>query len=411
MEKQIIAAIEIADYELRLLVGQFFNGRLNILKVESVSHRGIRDGLIVSETLIVNSLKKAVENASRNLGVVIDKAILMVPGHHMKRINKQVSVPISVRISDLDVKRAYSEILQSSSPENYILTNIIFTKYHLNGSSTRKVPLNERTDKLLIEADCYYSKQSIIFPYVSCVESSGLSVIDVVLEDIAFAKETNAFSASIDRPIITVNVSEMLTKFSLFHQGVLMSNDLLNIGIDSFSEVLRETLKVPQDVVDRLIYYNLNILDQEPKDSPIFLWSTKSQSHTLSQKDIHDLLYDKMIEYIENIYDHFSPIFKLGKPKIILSGQGGVIEGFKEILSKVSDVPVDYYVSTTFGVKDSKYTSLLGCLYYYKDQSLYRNDSLSSIDEEEFKKSILNHDDMVEDHSITKKLKSMFFER
>ena len=411
MEKQIIAAIEIADYELRLLVGQFFNGRLNILKVESVSHRGIRDGLIVSETLIVNSLKKAVENASRNLGVVIDKAILMVPGHHMKRINKQVSVPISGRINELDVKRAYAEILQSSSPENYILTNILFTKYYLNGSSTRKVPINERTDKLLIEADCYYSKQSIVFPYVSCVESSGLSVIDVVLEDIAFAKETNAFSASIDRPIITVNVSEMLTKFSLYHQGVLMSNDLMNIGIDSFSEVLRETLKVPQDVVDRLIYYNLNILDHEPKDSPIFLWSTKSQSHTLSQKDIHDLLYDKMIEYIENIYDHFSPIFKLGKPKIILSGQGGVIEGFKEVLSKVSDVPVDYYVSTTFGVKDSKYTSLLGCLYHYKDQSLYRNDSLSSIDEDTFKKSILNHEDMVEDHSITKKLKSMFFER
>ncbi|NLL75486.1 MAG: cell division protein FtsA, partial [Erysipelothrix sp.] len=80
MEKQIIAALEIADREVRLLVGQFYNGRLNILKVERVSHLGVVGYTIMSESIIVDAIKKAVENASRNLGVVIESVILMVPG-------------------------------------------------------------------------------------------------------------------------------------------------------------------------------------------------------------------------------------------------------------------------------------------------------------------------------------------
>ena len=34
MDKQIFAALEIADHEVRLLVGEFFNTRFNIIKVE-----------------------------------------------------------------------------------------------------------------------------------------------------------------------------------------------------------------------------------------------------------------------------------------------------------------------------------------------------------------------------------------
>lgn len=36
MDKQIFAALEIADHEVRLLVGEFFNTRFNIIKVERV---------------------------------------------------------------------------------------------------------------------------------------------------------------------------------------------------------------------------------------------------------------------------------------------------------------------------------------------------------------------------------------
>ena len=48
-DKQIFTAIEVADYEVRLIVGEFFNTRFNIIKVERVACDGF-DGEKVTGT-------------------------------------------------------------------------------------------------------------------------------------------------------------------------------------------------------------------------------------------------------------------------------------------------------------------------------------------------------------------------
>ena len=120
MEKEILAALEIADQKVRLLVGQFFNGRLNVLKVEEVAHRGMSSYNIISENIVVEAIVKAVENASRNLGVVIERVILLLPSVHLQHRQEQLSIPITGRVSELDVKRAYRELLESPAPEDYV---------------------------------------------------------------------------------------------------------------------------------------------------------------------------------------------------------------------------------------------------------------------------------------------------
>lgn len=413
MEKQIVAALEIADHEVRLLVGQFFNGRLNILKVERVAHLGIVGYNIMSESIVVDAIKKAVENASRNLGVLIEKVLLVVPGIHMKRVNKQLHVPIAGRVSEQDLRRSYRELLTTKAPESYILTNVLFTKYFVNGSSTRKMPLNERCDHITIEADCYYGKQSVIFPYVVCVEASGLKIIDIVLDDIAFAKEASLFEASIDKPIIGLTFAEKMTKFSLYHQGSLLSNDYMDRGFEVFMKKMEQTLKIPHDVVHGLVYHNLNLLDSNPKDDPIFIWSTKSTSHTISHKDLYDLLYNDILEFVDEISDRVSPIYDLGDARFVITGDASELLGLDTLIEKVSGKDCIAYQSSTFGVRHRGLSSLVGVFYYYKDLEMYRTESLSSVNEHDFRRTVLQSNEEIQEQedSLTKKLKHMFFDR
>ena len=234
MEKQIIATLEIAAHEVRLIVGQFFNGRLNILKVERVAHMGMDGYSIMSESIVTDAIKKAVENASRNLGVVITQVILTVPGIHMKHISRQVTIPINGRVSELDIKRAYSDMYRQAAPDGYILGNVMFSKFTNNGIVSRKVPLQEKGDNLVCEADCYYLKQSVVFPYVACVETSGLGIIDIVMDDLALAKETSALEASVERPVVAIQFTPDFTKYTLYHQGRLLSNDYLATGMNNY---------------------------------------------------------------------------------------------------------------------------------------------------------------------------------
>lgn len=411
MEKQIIAALEIADHEVRLLVGQFFNGRLNILKVERVPHLGISGYTIMSETHVVDSIKKAVENASRNLGVVVKRILLVVPGVHTKRINRQLRVPITGRISESDVRRAYNELAKAQYPEGYILTNILMSKFFVNGSSTRKLPLNEKSDALTIEAECYYGKQSVIFPYVSVVEKSGLKILDIISDDIGFGKEASLFEASIDKPIIAITLHEKMTRLSLFHKGVLLSSDYLETGFEKFSKQIETTLKVPSDVVHRLMYYNVDLDLENPSNDPIFMWSTKSTTHVLTQEELMTIVADDIKMFLKDLVMRCEPIFELGSPKFVVTGEASVIAGLETVIANESNSEVSTYRSTTFGAKEPGLTAVLGSFYYYKDQHVYREMTMASVDEIDFMNTVLDIETDIKDDSITQKLKNMFFER
>lgn len=411
MEKQIIATLEIASHEVRLLVGQFFNGRLNILKVERVPHMGMNGLTIMSESIIIEAIKKAVENASRNLGVVISQVILNVPGVHMKHVNQQIEIAINGRISELDLKRTYESLMRQEAPQGYIVGNVCFSRFINNGISSRKVPIGDKSQLLICDVDIYYVKQSIVFPFVGCVEKSGLGIIDIVMDDLALAKETSAMEASVDRPVMAITISEDVVRYSLYIKGKFVSNDVIEQGMHQFSSLLRNTLRIPSDVTHRLLYYNLNLSDQGLSDDPLFMWSSKSQTHTISEAEIAAIVAGPMRSFLDVVIDRFSPVYQLGKPKILIMGELVTIDGLKEYLETISDTEVELYVSPTIGVRHSSLSSVLGAFYFYKDNSIYRDHSLASVDESVYMQSVLEAKKHEDEESLTQKLKNMFIGR
>lgn len=408
MEKEILAALEIADQEVRLLVGQFYNGRFNILKVENVVHQGVSGYSIVSESHVLVAIQKAIENASRNLGVVISKVLLMVPGIQMKHETKQMQIKITGKVSEMDIKRAYRELLASGSMEGYVLSNVIMSKYFVNGSSTRKLPLNERCSQLTVEADFYYLRQNIIFPYVSAVEASGLEIIDIVIDDIALAKEASLFEKSIDKPLIVYSLSLNHTKMTLYYQGKLLSNDYDLEGFNVFKDLLENNLGVPHDAVERLLYYNVDLMKHKHREDPIFIWSKKGTSYTISAQDIAEQVNGPIKEYLNELIRRSEPIFKLGNPEIVLTGSASVIEGMSEYLAQESYARVTPYEAKTFGIKNPRFTALVGAFYFYKDYQIFRSETLFSANQSEFKNHVLQYEDKEETESMTQKLKRFF---
>ena len=62
-DKQIFAAVEVSDHEVRLIVGEFFNTRFNIIKVERVACSGF-DGVKITDPAAVTSAVKQADRKS-----------------------------------------------------------------------------------------------------------------------------------------------------------------------------------------------------------------------------------------------------------------------------------------------------------------------------------------------------------
>lgn len=412
MDKKIIAALEIADREVRLLVGQFFNGRLNVLKVEKVEHDGFSGGRITRPQKVIEAIKKAIDNASTNLNAKITKVLLSVHGHDVIIERKRTVVPVVGRISEFDIRHAYQDLRSQNTPEGMVCVNVLLNRYYVNGIATRKVPLNEQGDRVEIDAQCFYCSTADIYSLVQCVEDAGVGIIEIVLSDIGLAKEASLFEASVDHPIVGVSCELQSTHLTLYHQGQILSAMDLNYGFDVFISKIMETYKLSRDVVERLLYYNVDVNNVSPSDDPIFVWSTKSNSHELSEKDLLNCVGSDIIRMIDDIHDTCEPIYDLGKVSYVFTGVASRITGLADTMKTMSGAESTVYRSSTFGVKDPRYSSLMGTFYFYKDTEFFRGSSLESVDQQEFishaigdiqsKKSNENS------NSVTKRLKTLF---
>ena len=67
IKKEIYAAVEIADHEIRLVVGEFFDTRFNILRVERTPVKGVENKRITDEQDVVNGIRKQMKHWNSQL--------------------------------------------------------------------------------------------------------------------------------------------------------------------------------------------------------------------------------------------------------------------------------------------------------------------------------------------------------
>lgn len=416
MEKRIFAALELANHEVRLIVGQFDNGRLNILKVERVSHQGIKDFKIVNSSSVREAILKSIANASKNIGSQITSVLMLLPSKGLEINQDLKTLMIQERVKKNDLVNVYQSFFNQQVHKEKILVNVLINRFHINGIASRKIPLHEKCHSMSVEASQYFCDKDVVFEYLSLVESTGLKVIDIVIDDIALSKEASLLEKSIDHPIVVVDLERSSTKLTLFNKGQLLSNIYLKEDFEDIFKKMRQLYGFEDGIIERLIYYNLDVSEVAPSKDPIFAWSTKSKDHLLSKHDISEFVALDIIKLLNNIYETSKPIFEYGEAQFILTGEASLTSGLKEVLENISHKKVSLYRPNTFGIKEPSFSSLVGALYYYKDLEYYKEEIMSSIDEKEFYAKMIYKEKQIQEQTksntanFTKKIKELFVE-
>lgn len=411
MEKNIIAALEISDYEVRLLVGEFFNTRLNILKVEQVQI-SVDEMTGFSNRLVKQAIRKAIVNASRNLGVVIEKVLLLIPSKETTIIHQNVELLVNGTLGEDIYHVVYKEVFSQSSKEYGVLINAMIKRILVNGTTIKKNLIGEICERLVVEVDYCYSDSKQVFDIASCVEELGCQIIDIGLDALALGCEMSLFEASIDRPVVAIRLEKECTYLSLFHKGLLISSQEVQTGTSEAIRSLMQAYQLPMNTATRLLYYNLSLSDRDVMNAPIYLWSSDAKTKTLYYDEFSALVKPLMVDLISAIAEICEPISNVANARYILTGEGAMIEGLGNALSELTHHEVETYTPETFGVRDQAYTALLGLFYLHKDLAPYQSKLQSSVNLEEFYRVVTSSQkELTGEDSITKRLKNFLFDR
>lgn len=408
--KQIYAALEIADHEVRLMVGEFHETRFNVLRVERVNITGIHMKNIVNEQNVIAAITKAITSASDTLGYKIERVLLAIPSVGVARFNKKVNVYMeegSKRVRLSHIQTGINEAITFKPEGNLELVNIGCIKYIVNGITSRKAPLNEVCDCLSMKIDLLYANRETVYSYARCVEKAGLEIMDICLDAYAIAEEAAIFEQTVDKYVILIDLARHNTTLSLFTHGKLVSCELSEHGYGEWIEELCKTYGLPVDVAFRL-FKNCSLQSDAISDSIIYIWSESGEQRQLSERQLFEIVNPHVNEWIETINNSCEPIINSGNVRYLLSGEGLEIQGLEDKIKEMN-APVQIYIPQTIGARDCSLVTCLGLFYEWRSQLSIRRDDriccdLHDVDKviKEVKKKSVN-----EDSGFTKKLKSM----
>ena len=410
-DKQIFAALEIADHEVRLIVSELHNLKFNVLKVERVEIAGIDKLRIVDEQNVVLGIRKAVINAEKMIGASIQRVLLVVPSLDFVRLAKRITVSLdSNRISIKDIQKALMAAMASPIEDGKELVNFGTIRYIVNGFVTRRLPVNEKAESLAVEVDLLAANKNIVWEYVKCVEKANLEIIDIYLDTYAFSSEAALFERAIGHYVLTIRYEQNSTTLTLLANGRIESSVVLNKGYGEIVDQIVASSGLPVDIASKLLLHNCR-LKGKVDISPIYLWSADNKTYTISEKEMVDIVNPLITEWVEEIRLISQEILINVDILCVLYGEGSQILYLDEVLSNKLEHKFSVYIPDTLGIRDSALASCAGLFYCYRDQELFRGKNLYSIDSDEFVKMINEHKTInvsEKEETLTNRFKKLF---
>ena len=233
--KKIYTCIDIGSDTIRILVNEYFENKFRTLAVSSVRTKGIKNGIITDENLLMERIKLALDDISARIDVSVKKVILTMPAVDSEFNLVHGNVPIvndEKMVTEKDIMRVQNSVTNEILPNMELVnvTPIDFTIYE-NGSEIETIydPKNKICDRLGIRAMVVTVPKQRVISYVKVIESLGVEVVDLCFSPIADFEEIkdeefcNGFSS-------IINIGKETTTVSVFNKGIITNSSVLKLG-------------------------------------------------------------------------------------------------------------------------------------------------------------------------------------
>lgn len=365
--KQLYSSLEITNDEIRLLVAEYYMSRFNVLRSECIGiNQAINNNKMIDKPQVVKaSIVKLLNNAEKALSLKINKVILCIPSVDVKCIRKRVNVGIeegSRKILHSHIRMGLEKAIASEEIQSHEFVNVGSIKYIVSGISSRTMPIDERAEMLTMDVDLLYANKEIVHSYVMCLESCGVSVLDICLDSYAMAEESVTLENSMDKYIVLADLQKNNTILSLYHKGRLLECENFKLGYGSWINELHARHRLAKEEAHAMIMENCFEESGIYDDNVAYIWMDREEQKKLTKIEIYSTVEERVKRWLSVINETCEPLKEMGNSKLVLSGKGADIIGLRSVLSGLV-LPSQIYVPSTLGIREGKYAICLGAMY------------------------------------------------
>lgn len=380
--KKIYAGIDIGTYSIKLVVGEYFNGKFYVLASHTVKSKGLKKGLIVEPNLVVESIKEGLNEINGMLGINIKKVIVNVPDYNarFKEVTGSTNIEVNNVVTSDDVSRVIKDSIYNKLDDNYELVTMLPSIYKIDGEEVVGKPIGKSGQKLEIKGIMVSTPKKNIYSVLSVLEGAGLEVVDIVINGLSSYYEVRDDKLDKKDGAI-INLGHETVTVSIFENGKLVNNETLQIGGINVERDLAYVFGV--SILDGRIlkekfasshkrFCQLNEIYE--------IKNTIGEMIKLNQLEVSNVVMSRMVEILNLAKKQIRMLTNNEIDYIVLTGGLTEIKSFKNLAYEIFGKDVIIYTVTTLGCRDNKYVNVIGMIKYFIDKMESRGKMVSMLD-------------------------------
>ncbi|OIK14025.1 cell division protein FtsA [Bacillus sp. MUM 116] len=373
---EIYVSLDIGTSSVKVIIGEMVNDALNIIGVGNVKSEGLRKGSIVDIDETVHSIKKAIEQAERMIGMEIRQVIVGITGNHvmLQPCHGVVAVSSPNReITNDDVLRVIDAAQVVSIPPEREIIGVVSKQFIVDGLDEINDPRGMIGVRLEMEGTIITGSKTILHNTLRCVERAGLEILDITLQPLA----AGSFALSKDEKNLGVALIDLgggSTTLAVFEQGHLKSTSVLPVGGDHITNDLSKVLCTSTEDAEKIKIKNGHAFYDEASEDEVFSVPIigSDQHQQFNQLEISDIIEARLEEIFDLILHEMKRKGFNNLPGgYVLTGGIANMQGVLELAQVILQNRVRIAIPDYIGVREPQYTTAVGLIKYaYKNARL-----------------------------------------
>ncbi|WP_079508354.1 cell division protein FtsA [Mesobacillus jeotgali] len=372
----IYVSLDIGTSSVKVIIGEMVNDTLNIIGVGNVKSEGLRKGSIVDIDETVHSIKRAIEQAERMIGLKINQVIVGVTGNHVSLLPCHGVVAVSSdnrEITNEDVARVIDAAQVVSIPPEREIIDVIPKQFIVDGLDEINDPRGMIGVRLEMEGTIITGSKTILHNTLRCVERAGLEIVDIGLQPLA----AGAFALSKDEKnmgVAMIDIGGGSTTVAVFENGHLRGTSVIPVGGDHITKDLSIGLRTTTEEADKLKLKHGHAFYDHASEEEIFEVSIigSDQQQQFNQLEVADIIEARMEEIFSLVQDELKQMNIRDLPGgFVLTGGTANMQGVLELAQDIFQSRVRIAIPDYIGVREPQYTTAVGLIQFaYKNAKL-----------------------------------------
>ena len=344
-----IVGLDIGTTNVRAVIAEALDGRLEVVGIGEVESKGLRKGVIVNPDAAVEAIKRASDAAELMSGLAAHEAYVALAGSHVKGHNSQGVIAVSSRhreISREDIQRVIDAACAVSIPSGREIADVLPQEYTVDDQDGIGDPLGMLGSRLAVSVHIITSPIAAKQNIITSVNRAGLSVTDMTLAQLAAGEavltdDDREFGAAL------VNIGGETTSLAIYQRGAVWHTAVFPVGGSHFTNDIAFGLRTPIPEAERIkreygcAYRPL--MTPSVASEMIEVPSVGGRApRTLSRQILCDILEPRAEEILSHVQEEIrhAGFERQLSSGIVLTGGGALLSGMVEVAEQVFDAPV-----------------------------------------------------------------------